>query len=245
MSPLPKSVLSVVSTSLSPQDQSSGKSRVQPSQAIVEVLAGSEDLATGNTLNPAGPFPADEPPPEHKKNKGGRPKKRTEQLRKYKHTVFLSEAEEKQLKQLMDKTGRSEAELFRYGLFEKGLPIPRARLIPDELRETLADFKRLASLHQYLSHKEKDFSVQEREQLLGSGQSLRAAIERLQRSVFLSLDKADELRALREVIDGLTGLGRVLKEKETWTVSERKALEKGIGQADRLLQHFYQYLTLT
>ena len=201
-------------------------------------------------VNAASVPPAGQPQSEQKeavvpiKKKGGRPKKQATQVRKHKYTVFLSEAEKTQLERMMEETGKVEADLFRHSLLGKRLAIPKARAVPAELWDTLVAFKRLASLHQYLATKEKEFSAREREQLLGSSHSLRATIERLQRSVFVSLDKADELSALREVIDTLSSTMGILGEKEQWAKAERAALGKALGRAEQLLTLFYHHLKL-
>ena len=180
-----------------------------------------------------------------RRNKGGRPKKGAEQVRKHKYTVFLSEGERHQLEEMMQQTGKGEADLFRHALFEKRLAIPKARAVSEELWQTLTGFKRLASLHQYLSTKEKDFNPKDREQLLGSSHSLRAAIERLQRSIFVSLDKSDELATLQGVIETLTNLVEVHQGGEQWTAAHDKVLGKELARAERLLSHLYQYLSLS
>jgi hypothetical protein len=179
------------------------------------------------------------------KSKGGRPPKKTCQLRSYKHTLFLSEPEEKLLKQMVEKTGKSAAELFRHGLFNKGLRIPKSRIAPAELMELLTDFKKKSGLIQLLAHKEKDFSAAEKEVLIGSSNSMRKAIERLERSVFLSLEKADELEQLRQLL----GMMEEVKEdfrlnKHQTGIGDVKKIENLLDQAKMLLKLHYQYLTL-
>ncbi len=181
---------------------------------------------------------------EKTKSKGGRPKKKAEQVRKHKFTVFLSEGEMKVLQEMMEKTGKTEAELFRHGLFGGTLRIPKARLVSAELLDTLTAFKRLASLHQYLSLKDKDFNPQEKEQLLGSSNSLRIAIERFERSVFLALDRADHLGQLLELIEGISAFKDVLQEKE-FNKADLKSLEQWLQKAEQILHSHYTYLKMT
>jgi hypothetical protein len=179
------------------------------------------------------------------KSKGGRPPKKTCQLRSYKHTLFLSEPEEKLLRQMVENTGKSAAELFRHGLFKKGLRIPKARIAPAELMELLIDFKKKSSLILLLAHKEKDFSAAEKEVLIGSSNSMRKAIERLERSVFLSLEKADELEQLRQLLSMIEEVKEDIKlEKHQAGIGDVKKIENLLDKAKMLLKLYYQYLTL-
>jgi hypothetical protein len=179
------------------------------------------------------------------KSKGGRPPKKTCQVRSYKHTLFLSDPEEKLLRQMVENTGKSAAELFRHGLFNKGLRIPKARIAPAELMELLIDFKKKSGLIQLLAHKEKDFSEAEKEVLIGSSTSMRKAIERLERSVFLSLEKADELEQLRQLLYMIEAVKEDIKlKKHQAGIQEVKQIEKIVDKAKMLLKLYYQYLTL-
>jgi hypothetical protein len=180
------------------------------------------------------------------KSKGGRPPKKTCQVRSYKHTLFLSDLEEKLLRQMVENTGKSAAELFRHGLFNKGLRIPKARIAPAELMDLLTDFKKKSGLIQLLAHKEKEFLAAEKEVLIGSSNSMRKAIERLERSVFLSLEKSDELEQLQQLLGMMEDLKEDIKSKEHQAgILDLKKFENILNKAKMLLKVYYQYLTLT
>jgi hypothetical protein len=180
------------------------------------------------------------------KSKGGHPPKKTCQVRSYKHTLFLSDLEEKLLRQMVENTGKSAAELFRHGLFNKGLRIPKARIAPAELMDLLTDFKKKSGLIQLLAHKEKEFLAAEKEVLIGSSNSMRKAIERLERSVFLSLEKSDELEQLQQLLGMMEDLKEYIKSKEHQAgILDLKKFENILNKAKMLLKVYYQYLTLT
>ena len=179
------------------------------------------------------------------KSKGGRPKKKETEVRRKKVAVFLSDAEAKLLKEMMESTGKDAAELFRHGLFSQGLKIPKPRLAPPDLMELLTDFKRKSSLLQYFANKDKDFSPEERVLLTGSSQSLRKAIERFQRSVFLSLDKSDQLEQLDEALSEITRLRDELKGKDKPMKSDWKDLDNWLAKANRILIDQYRYLKMS
>jgi len=145
----------------------------------------------------------------------------------------------------MEETGLSAAELFRHALFGKGLRIPKARLAPEELMEILSDFKKKSSLITLLSHRERDFTEQEKQVLIGSSASMRSAVERLQRSVFESLDRADEL-------EEMTRLGEVFKQvlegtkgRQGFERADWQTMEKLLQRLVRLLEEHYQFLSLS
>jgi len=183
--------------------------------------------------------------PSRPKNKGGRPKKAASQKRSFQHCVYLSEVEQKHLARMMEQTGQSAADLFRHALFGKGLRIPKARLAPEELMEILSDFKKKSSLITLLSHRERDFTEQEKQVLIGSSASMRSAVERLQRSVFESLDRADEL-------EEMTRLGEVFKQvlegtkgRQGFERADWQTMEKLLQRLVRLLEEHYQFLSLS
>jgi hypothetical protein len=160
--------------------------------------------------------------------------------------LFLSDLEEKLLRQMVENTGKSAAELFRHGLFNKGLRIPKARIAPAELMDLLTDFKKKSGLIQLLAHKEKEFLAAEKEVLIGSSNSMRKAIERLERSVFLSLEKSDELEQLQQLLGMMEDLKEDIKSKEHQAgILDLKKFESILNKAKMLLKVYYQYLTLT
>jgi hypothetical protein len=178
------------------------------------------------------------------KPKGGRPPKKDSQVRTSKYTIFLSEPEDKKLRQMQEKTGKSPADLFRHGLFDKGLRIPKARLAPSQLMEILTDFKKKSGLIQLLAHREKDFSMIEKELLMGSHDSFRKAIERLERSVFLSLEKADGLEELQQVLLLIEQIRDEFRERSKMPAQHLRQLDELLGKVKQLLLLHYQYLTL-
>ena len=179
---------------------------------------------------------------EIKKKKGGRPPKDPSTKRKNLQSIWLTDAEAKLLKEMMEQTGKDAAELFRHSLFEKGLKIPKTRLAPPELMELLTDFKRKSSLLQYFSNKDREFTQEERLLLIGSSHSLRVAIERFQRSVFLSLDKSDQLEQLDEALSEITRLRDELKGKDKPMKSDFRELDNWLAKANKILIDQYRYL---
>ncbi|QHT65379.1 hypothetical protein GXP67_01145 [Rhodocytophaga rosea] len=178
------------------------------------------------------------------KPKGGRPPKKVSQVRSSKYTIFLSEAEDKKLRQMQEKTGKSPADLFRYGLFDQGLRIPKARIAPPQLMELLTDFKKKSGLIQLLVHRDKDFSSVEKDLLIGSHRSLRQAIERLERSVFLSLEKTDGLQELQQVLLQIEQMRDEFRESNKMPAQHLRQLNELLGKIKQLLLLHYQYLTL-
>ncbi|MFC5534736.1 hypothetical protein ACFPQ1_10565 [Rhodocytophaga aerolata] len=178
------------------------------------------------------------------KPKGGRPPKKVSQVRNSKYTIFLSEPEDKKLRQMQEKTGKSPADLFRHGLFDKGIRIPKARLAPSQLMELLTDFKKKSGLIQLLAHREKDFSAIEKDLLMGSHLSLRKSIERLERSVFLSLEKADGLEELQQVLHLIEQVKDEFKESNKMSEQHLRQLDELLGKVKQLLLLHYQFLTL-
>lgn len=176
------------------------------------------------------------------KGAGGRPKKKASEKRAILHSVWLSEGEEKLLQAQMEKSGLSASELFRNSVLGGKLRIPKVRIAPAELMETLTDFKKKSSLILLLATRDRDFTAQEKQVLLGSSASMRTAIERLERSLFLSLEKADSLEELGEVLTKLKVLREDLLVAEKPLKSQLKDLERLLLKADQLLSHFYQYL---
>ncbi len=179
------------------------------------------------------------------KSKGGRPRKKEAAVRRKKVSVFLSEAEATLLQEMMAKSGKDAAELFRHGLFARGLKIPKPRLISAELMDLLTDFKRKASLLQYFSNKEGAFTQEERMLLLGSSHSLRTAIERFQRSLFLSLDKQDQLEQLEEALGEVTRIRNSLKRKDKPLNTDFNELDNWLHKANKILIDQYRYLKLS
>jgi len=178
------------------------------------------------------------------KPKGGRPPKKDSQVRNNKYTIFLSQQEDKKLQQMQEKTGKSPADLFRHGLFGKGLRIPKARIAPPQLMELLTDFKKKSGLIQLLAHRDKDFSEVEKDILIGSHHSLRMAIERLERSVFVSLEKADRLEELQQVLHLIEQMRDEFKQSNKMPVQYLKQLNELLGKIKQLILLHYQYLTL-
>lgn len=178
------------------------------------------------------------------KPKGGRPPKKVSQVRSSKYTIFLSEAEDSRLRKMQEKTGKSPADLFRHGLFDKGLRIPKARIAPPQLLELLTDFKKKSGLIQLLAHRDKDFSAIEKDLLIGSHHSFRKVIERLERSVFLSLEKADGLEELQQVLLLIEQIRDEFKQSNKITAQHLRQLDELLGKVKQLLLLHYQYLTL-
>lgn len=183
--------------------------------------------------------------PKIKKSKGGRPPLDPSKKRKNLHSIYLSDDEQRLLQQMMEQTGKDAADLFRHGLFGQGIKIPRPRIAPPELMELLTDFKRKSSLLQYFSNKEKEFSPEERLLLVGSSHSLRTAIERFQRSVFLSLDKSDQLEQLNEALAEITRIRSDLKAKDKILKSDLKDLDNWLSKANKILIDQYRYISLS
>ncbi|MDJ1470250.1 hypothetical protein [Xanthocytophaga flava] len=179
------------------------------------------------------------------RNKGGRPKKSDAEKREIKHEVYVSKNEEAFLQKMVESTGVSIAELFRSGLFGKAIRIGKARAASGELMELLTDFKKKSSLIKLLAQRERDFTTQEKEVLLGSSSSMRITVERLQRYVFASLDKAEDFVVLNEMLEQLKEIREDVKEREKPQLTDYKKLDKIVEKLETWFKKHHQYLTLS